>query len=232
MVWFGLLGVIVRKSHFIHKMQDMKGLSSVHSPDLLQCGEPRSRLDTSLQLGALLSWEMKDVCSTIHEPAWPWHFSWFIFVARGLESTANEFGIEPDIGLIFEFFLPCRISIPNSLKVLKVQRPEIVMKALTRQRGWQIQARPLLNHVRVFPNFLLEILYVGGTSPSSFFDPLTNAAATRNHPFSSEDPLGQISDSVDYEKFLARPGVLYRMINMRLTCKYICATHEQGKKPN
>ncbi len=42
-------------------MLDMKGLFSVHSPDLLQCGEPWSRLDTLLRLGALLSWDMKDM---------------------------------------------------------------------------------------------------------------------------------------------------------------------------
>ncbi len=51
----------------MHQMLDMKSLFSVHSPDLPQCGEPQSRLDTSLRLGALLSCEMKDV--QIHEPA-------------------------------------------------------------------------------------------------------------------------------------------------------------------
>ena len=50
LVWFGFLGAIVRKSHFIHKMLNVKGLFSVHSPNLLQCGEPRSRLDASLRL--------------------------------------------------------------------------------------------------------------------------------------------------------------------------------------
>ncbi len=42
-------------SHFVHKMLDMKDLFSVHSPDPLQCGDPRSRLDTSLQLGVPLA---------------------------------------------------------------------------------------------------------------------------------------------------------------------------------
>ena len=44
-----------------------KDLISVHSPDPLQCGDPRSRLDASLQLGAPLSLEMKDV--QIQKPA-------------------------------------------------------------------------------------------------------------------------------------------------------------------
>ncbi len=111
LVWFGLIEAIVRKAHFIHKMLDVKGLFSIHSPDLLQCCEPRSRLDASLRLGALVSWEK------IHEPEWPWHFSWLIFVARGLESPAKEFGREPNIGLIFEYFLPYQISFPNSVNI-------------------------------------------------------------------------------------------------------------------
>ncbi len=94
-------------------MLDVKGLFSVHSPNFLLCSKPPSRLDTSLRLGVLLSWEMKDV--QIHEPAWPWHFSWLIFVARGPKSPANDFGREPNIGLILEYFLSCRISFPNSL---------------------------------------------------------------------------------------------------------------------
>ncbi len=51
-------------------MLDVKGLFSVRSPNLLQCGEPRSRLDASLRLKALLSWEMKDVqldCDTLFQ---------------------------------------------------------------------------------------------------------------------------------------------------------------------
>ena len=67
LVWIGLLGAIVRKSHFIHNMLNEKALFSVHSPDLLQCCEPRSRLDTLLRIRVLLSWEMKEV--QIHEPA-------------------------------------------------------------------------------------------------------------------------------------------------------------------
>ena len=43
-----------------------------------------------------------------------------IFVARGLESPANEFGREPDIGLIFEYFLPRRISFPNFFYFVEV----------------------------------------------------------------------------------------------------------------
>ncbi len=93
-------------------MLDKKDSFSVHSPDPLQCGDPRSRLDASLRLGAPLSWEMKD--EQIQKPASPRHFSWLIFVARGPESPANGFGREPDICLILEYFLPCLISFPNS----------------------------------------------------------------------------------------------------------------------
>ncbi len=50
-VRFGLLKAIVRKSLFMHKMLDVKGLFSFHSPNLLQCGEPQSWLDASLSLG-------------------------------------------------------------------------------------------------------------------------------------------------------------------------------------
>ncbi len=50
------------------------------------------------------------------EVAWPvdrdtfsgWHSS-----PEVLESPGNEFGREPDIGLIFEYFLACQISFPN-----------------------------------------------------------------------------------------------------------------------
>ena len=109
----GLSGAIAEKSHFMHKMLHVKGLFSIHSPDLLQCGEPRPRLDASLRLGVLLSWEIKDV--QIHEPSWPWHFFWLIFVAIGLKlPPKNKFGREPNIGLIFKYFLPCRLSFPNS----------------------------------------------------------------------------------------------------------------------
>ena len=49
----------------------------------------------------------------IIESTWLWYFFWWISVAKGPESPANEFGREPDIGLIFECFLPCQISFPN-----------------------------------------------------------------------------------------------------------------------
>ena len=85
---------------------------------LMSCNavnEPRSRLDASLRLGAPLSWEMK-------LSSRPWAgltvtlFLGFFFVARGPGSPANDFGREPDICLIFEYFLSCWISFPNFSK--------------------------------------------------------------------------------------------------------------------
>ncbi len=87
-------------------MLDMKGLFSVHSPVLLRCGEPRSRLDTSLRLGELLSWEMKDM--QFHEPAWPWHFSWLIFVAALEVLSHQQMNLEESPTLVYflnTFFL-------------------------------------------------------------------------------------------------------------------------------
>ena len=40
------------------ELLDSKGLCSVWSPVVLQCGEPWSRLDTSSRLGAPLGWKM------------------------------------------------------------------------------------------------------------------------------------------------------------------------------
>ena len=69
---------------------------TVWSPEVLQCGEPRSRLETSLGLGTPPRWEMK--------LSKPWRCSAVIFVARGPGSLANDFRREPDIFLIFEYF--------------------------------------------------------------------------------------------------------------------------------
>ncbi len=67
----------------------LERICSVQSPDVLQCSEPRSRLDTSSRLGAPLSREMKEQQN--HELAWPRHCSWYFFGPQRSWATSKWF---------------------------------------------------------------------------------------------------------------------------------------------
>ena len=104
-------GAIVRHHTFFTKCWFWRACSafSPRCPAMRWVDSPR--LDASLQLGAPLSWEM-NVGRTISRLDHDTIPGLFLSPEACLGSPANDFWRETDTCLIFEYFLPCRISFP------------------------------------------------------------------------------------------------------------------------